>query len=180
MLDLGWTELMLIAGVAVLVISPKDLPKAMRSVGNYVGQLKRMARGFQNQVNDALRESELDDVKKSVESIGKIDPVGDVKKEIRKVDTDLRKSVESIGKIDPVGDIKKEIRKVDTDLRKELTFAPGGRHACDGRSQAVHLTGDGAQGDRTVGQGGAQGDHLSGQEEGAQGGSLDGNGFGRC
>ena len=122
MLDLGWTELMLIAGVAVLVISPKDLPKAMRSVGNYVGQLKRMARGFQNQVNDALRESELDDIKKSVESIGKIDPVGDVKKEIRKVDTDLRKSVESIGKIDPVGDIKKEIRKVDTDLRKELTL----------------------------------------------------------
>ncbi len=122
MLDLGWTELMLIAGVAVLVISPKDLPKAMRSVGNCVGQLKRMARGFQNQVNDALREAELDDVKKSVESIGKIDPVGDVKKEIRKVDTDLRKSVESIGKIDPVGDIKKEIRKVDTDLRKELTL----------------------------------------------------------
>ena len=93
MFDLGWTELMLIAGVAVLVISPKDLPRAMRTVGNYVGQLKRMARGFQSQVNEALREAELDDVKKTVESIGKIDPVGDIKKEIRKVDADLRKDL---------------------------------------------------------------------------------------
>ena len=93
MLDLGWTELLLIAGVAVLVIRPKDLPRAMRTVGNYVGQLKRMARGFQSQVNEALREAELDDVKKSVESIGKIDPVGDIKKEIRKVDAGLRKDL---------------------------------------------------------------------------------------
>ena len=93
MLDLGWTELLLIAGVAVLVIRPKDLPGAMRTVGKYVGQLKRMARGFQSQVNEALREAELDDVKKTVESIGKIDPVGDIKKEIRKVDADLRKDL---------------------------------------------------------------------------------------
>ena len=109
MLDLGWTELMLIAGVMVLVISPKDLPRAMRTVGNYVGQMKRMARGFQNQVNDALREAELDDVKKSVEAIGKIDPIGDIKKEVRKVDEDLKKEL-ALPK-DPLADGTKDSEK---------------------------------------------------------------------
>lgn len=90
MLDLGWTEIMLIAAVAVLVISPKDLPRTMRTVGKWVGDMKRMARGFQNQFNQAIREAELDDVKKSVEAVAKVNPVADIKKQLTKVDTDIR------------------------------------------------------------------------------------------
>ncbi len=70
MFDIGWNELLLIAVVAIVVIGPKDLPRAMRYVGQWSGRMKRMAREFQGQFNEALREAELDDVKKSAEDIG--------------------------------------------------------------------------------------------------------------
>ncbi len=98
MLDIGWTEIMLIAGVAVLVISPKDLPRAMRTVGNWVGQMRRMATGFRRQLDDAIRETELDEVRKGVEDIKSIDPLGSARKSLTDLDTDLRKEMDSTGK----------------------------------------------------------------------------------
>ena len=61
---------MLIGAVALVVIGPKDLPKALRSVGEAVGKIKRMAAEFQGQFNDAMREAELHDLKKQVEDVG--------------------------------------------------------------------------------------------------------------
>lgn len=90
MFDIGWVELMLIAVVAVVVVGPKDLPRAMRVVGQWTGKMKRMAREFQGQFNEALREAELDSVRKDVEAIGKIDPLAGVRKEMAKVDTAVR------------------------------------------------------------------------------------------
>jgi sec-independent protein translocase protein TatB len=90
MFDIGWTELMVIAVVAIVVIGPKDLPRAMRFVGQWTGKMKRMAREFQGQFNEALREAELDTVKKDVEAIGKIDPMAGVRKEMAKVDSAVR------------------------------------------------------------------------------------------
>jgi sec-independent protein translocase protein TatB len=86
MFDIGWTELVVIAVVAIVVIGPKDLPRAMRFVGQWTGKMKRMAREFQGQFNEALREAELDSVRKDVEAIGKIDPMAGVRKEMAKVD----------------------------------------------------------------------------------------------
>ena len=71
MFDIGWTELLVIAVVAIVVIGPKDLPRVMRMVGQWTGKMKRMGREFQSQFNEALREAELDDVRKDVEAIGK-------------------------------------------------------------------------------------------------------------
>jgi sec-independent protein translocase protein TatB len=71
MFEIGWTELLVIAVVAVVVIGPKDLPRALRAVGQWTSRMKRMARDFQNQFNEALREAELEDVRKDVEAIGR-------------------------------------------------------------------------------------------------------------
>jgi sec-independent protein translocase protein TatB len=71
MFDVGWSELMVIAVVAIVVIGPKDLPRVMRLVGRWSGKMKRMARDFQGQFNEALREAELDDVRKDIVEIGK-------------------------------------------------------------------------------------------------------------
>jgi sec-independent protein translocase protein TatB len=101
MLDLGWTEIFLIAGVAVLVIAPKDLPKAMRSVGKYLGQLKKMARGFQSQLNDAIKEADLEEIQEGVKSIAKVDPFANLKKEISKVGSDIKEDLKVLEK--PVG-----------------------------------------------------------------------------
>src|SRR6478735_8251199 len=70
MFDIAWSELMLIGAVALVVIGPKDLPKAMRTAGQAIGKIRRMAGEFQTQFNDAMREAELDDLKKQVEDVG--------------------------------------------------------------------------------------------------------------
>ena len=80
--DIGAPELVVIAVVAIVVIGPKDLPRVMRQVGQWTGKAKRMARDFQNQFNEALREAELDEVKKQVEAIGTIDPTAGLAKDI--------------------------------------------------------------------------------------------------
>ena len=80
MFDIGWSELLVIAVVAIVVIGPKDLPRAMRTVGHWTAKMKRMAREFQNQFNEAIREAELDGVKKDVEALAKINPSADVKR----------------------------------------------------------------------------------------------------
>jgi sec-independent protein translocase protein TatB len=90
MFDLSWTELLVIAAVAIIVVGPKDLPRALRGVGRWTGKARRMARDFRRQFDEALREAELDTIKKEVESVGRIDPVGDLRKETRKIEAALK------------------------------------------------------------------------------------------
>ena len=66
MFDMSWGEIMVIGGVALIVIGPKDLPKALRTVGQMTTKVRRLASEFQTQFNDAMREAELEDVKKEV------------------------------------------------------------------------------------------------------------------
>lgn len=69
MLDIGWSELLLIAIVAIVVVGPKDLPKLMRTVGVYAGKVRRAAADFQRQFEAAVAESEADEVRKNIEAI---------------------------------------------------------------------------------------------------------------
>jgi sec-independent protein translocase protein TatB len=91
MFDLSWGEVMVIGAVALIVIGPKDLPKALRTLGNMTAQLRRMAGEFQTQFNDAMREAEIDEIKKQVRSMGDeiaplnapFDPIGTARDEIK-------------------------------------------------------------------------------------------------
>lgn len=69
MLDIGWSEILLIAVVAIVVIGPKDLPGALRALGAGVARVRRMAGEFQGQFNEALREANLQDVKRDLDSL---------------------------------------------------------------------------------------------------------------
>ncbi|MXN64566.1 twin-arginine translocase subunit TatB [Stappia sp. GBMRC 2046] len=86
MFDIGWTELLVVAMVAVIVVGPKDLPRMLRTFGQTVGKLRRMAGEFQSTFNEALREAEqqadIADMKKQVEKAGNFDPLSDLKKSI--------------------------------------------------------------------------------------------------
>lgn len=62
---------MVIGAVALIVIGPKDLPKALRTVGQMTSKIRKLAGEFQNQFNEAMREAELDDVKREVEGINR-------------------------------------------------------------------------------------------------------------
>jgi sec-independent protein translocase protein TatB len=71
MLDMSWGELMLIGGVALVVIPPKDLPKALRTLGQMTTKVRRMAGEFQSQFSEAMRQADLDDVRKDLEALNR-------------------------------------------------------------------------------------------------------------
>jgi sec-independent protein translocase protein TatB len=66
MFDMGWSELLLVAVLAIVFVGPKDLPRLMRTLGRYVAKMRAMAREFQNSFEDLARESELEDLRKQV------------------------------------------------------------------------------------------------------------------
>ncbi len=62
--DIGWTEIALIGGVALIAIGPKELPGALRTAGQWVGKARRLAQEFQSQFQEALREADIAEMKK--------------------------------------------------------------------------------------------------------------------
>ena len=69
MFDFDIGKLLLVGIVALVVIGPKDLPRVMRTVGQAVGKMRRMANEFQNQFMDAMKEADLEDVKKELNAL---------------------------------------------------------------------------------------------------------------
>ena len=91
MFDIGWSELLLIGIVALIAIGPKELPGALRTLGQWMAKVRRMASEFQNQFHEAMREAELADLKKEVDematkaqSYAHFDPIDDIRKDIEK------------------------------------------------------------------------------------------------
>ena len=79
MFDIGWTELLVIGIVALIVIGPRELPKTLRTIGQMMTKVRRMASEFQGQFNDAIREAELDELRKEAEKLTDIkNPLGDL------------------------------------------------------------------------------------------------------
>jgi sec-independent protein translocase protein TatB len=69
MFDIGWSELVVIAVVALIAIGPKELPGVLRSVGQWMTKIRRMASEFQGQFQEAMREAEMADLKKQAEEL---------------------------------------------------------------------------------------------------------------
>ena len=67
MFDLGWGELVVIGIVALIAIGPKELPTVLRTLGQYMAKVKRMASEFQGQFQEAMREAEFADLKKEAD-----------------------------------------------------------------------------------------------------------------
>ena len=85
MLDIGWSELLVVAIVAIVVVGPKELPKLMRTVGFYVGKARRASADFQRQFNEAVAESEDEEVRKNLEAIkSNLGPAPDLNQPIGK------------------------------------------------------------------------------------------------
>jgi sec-independent protein translocase protein TatB len=69
MFDIGWSELLVIAVVALIAIGPKELPGVLRNVGHWMGKVRRMAAEFQSQFQEAMREAEMEDLKKHADDL---------------------------------------------------------------------------------------------------------------
>lgn len=92
MFDIGWQEFILIALVAVVVVGPKDLPRVIRTVGQWIRKARSLASEFQGSLEEMAREAELDDVRKQLQQVSKeglgasiekhVDPTGEIRQSI--------------------------------------------------------------------------------------------------
>jgi len=96
MFDIGWSEMAVVALVALLVIGPKELPNTLRMVGRWTRKARALTREFRSGFDEMIREAELEDVRKSVESAKS----GTISKQIK--DT-----------IDPTGWVDKSLKDVE-------------------------------------------------------------------
>jgi sec-independent protein translocase protein TatB len=87
-LDFGWSELMLIGIVALVVIGPKDLPKALRVAGFWVRKARTLSREFQSSVEQMVREAELDEVRDQLKKASEIN-----------IDQEFRQTVDPTGSL---------------------------------------------------------------------------------
>ena len=88
LLDMGWSELMLIGMVALVVIGPKDLPKALRVAGFWVRKARTLSREFQSSVEQMVREAELDEVRDQLKKASEIN-----------IDQEFRQAVDPTGSL---------------------------------------------------------------------------------
>jgi sec-independent protein translocase protein TatB len=96
MFDIGWSEMAVVALIALLVIGPKELPNTMRMVGRWTRKARALTREFRSGFDEMVREAELEDVRKSVESAKS----GNISKQVK--DT-----------IDPTGWVDKSLKDVE-------------------------------------------------------------------
>lgn len=107
MFDIGWSEMAVIAVVALVVIGPKELPGALKTFAYWMKQARKMAREFQTGVDEIVREAELDDARKAISSVSgrsvnqmlekSIDPTGDMKKVLN--ESELKQSLSATSQV---------------------------------------------------------------------------------
>ncbi len=106
MFGMGWWELSIVGLILVLVLGPKELPYAMRTIARFMRKARRLAGEFQGHMDEIVREADLDEVRKTVTSIQNkdvgsiiekaVDPTGDLTRDIDSTLADARKEVQDI------------------------------------------------------------------------------------
>src|SRR4029077_8331060 len=108
MFEIGWSELLLIGIVALIAIGPKELPTVLRTLGQWMSKLRRMASEFQSQFQEAMREAEMADLKKQVDemtsqaqSYANFDAVTEVRRELESTQQQIESAMVDKGGGDP-------------------------------------------------------------------------------
>lgn len=99
MLDLGWPELAVVAVLAVLILGPKELPTAMRTIARWVKRIRGLAREFQGHLDDVVREAELQEVRDGINKARRMDIGGEIEKHV-----------------DPTGEFSKDLNEARKDM----------------------------------------------------------------
>lgn len=99
MFDIGWQEIFVIAVLALIVVGPKDLPQAIRTITTWIRKARMLARDFQSGVNEMVREAELDGIKDQLTK-----------------PNDLKKTITDA--IDPGGELSKGLMLDEEDAKK--------------------------------------------------------------
>lgn len=104
MLDIGWTELVVIAVVLIVVVGPKDLPPMLRAFGKMTTRLRKTAGEFRAQFDEALREAEMDDVRKTISDVRNMNPANSLRDAInplRQMGQEIKADLQKATAIEP-------------------------------------------------------------------------------
>jgi sec-independent protein translocase protein TatB len=144
MLDIGWSEFLIIGVIALIVIGPKDLPRTARTLAQWVRKARSLAREFQSGLDEMMRESELDSVKKDIEeSLDPKDIGGSIKK-------DIEDSLDPDGTVADAMKLEGDIASPDFEMDDN---APDSRdYESASESREPEAAADEAEHDRTVAQ----------------------------
>lgn len=105
--DIGWQELFLIALVTILVVGPKEIPRVLRTVTQWIQKVRSMARDFQRGIDDLVVEADLDDFRKDMEAAKGFD---------------VKRNIEEM--IDPTGEYAKSIQDIEDTVESSLQKEP--------------------------------------------------------
>ena len=105
MFDIGWSEMAVIALIALVVIGPKDLPNTMKTIAHWMRKARSLTREFQSGIDDMVREAELEDAKKALDATRRgnlestisnaLDPDDEVGSEVRAVEREARRETDA-------------------------------------------------------------------------------------
>lgn len=93
MFEISWSELLIFAVVTLIFVGPKELPAFLNTLGRYAGMVRRQAAEFRSHFEEAMREAEIDQMRKQVEGVR-----DDLVREVREADTAVRVEVEMASK----------------------------------------------------------------------------------
>lgn len=82
MFDIGWSELLIIAVVALLIIGPKELPEVMRSAGRALNKMRRSADDFRRHFEESVKDAGYDDLQQNLREFRQLNPAGQLREEI--------------------------------------------------------------------------------------------------
>lgn len=131
MFDLGWTEMAVIALLALIVIGPKDLPKVLRTMGQWVRKARSLTREFQSGLDDMIRDAELDEAKKAVEG-GK--------------NFNVKKAVQD--SIDPTGELDSEGKQIEENAKSGLSEREWAGQSASAETASAETAGESEKADR--------------------------------
>lgn len=118
MLDVGWTELLVIAIVLIIVVGPRDLPQMLRTFGRMMTKMRGMASDFRQQFDEALREADLDDVKKTIGDAQKLNPLNSIREAVnplRQMGNDIKADLQkATGSVSPSSSATNPVESVSS------------------------------------------------------------------
>jgi sec-independent protein translocase protein TatB len=121
MFDITSWKLILLAVIALLVVGPKDLPVLLRTLGKYVGYIKRQAADFRAQFDEAVRDTEIEQIKKEMETLGR-DLETQVRDASQAVETEVGAMTSAVEA--QVGEIKSDVERTVAEIEKPAEPAP--------------------------------------------------------
>lgn len=126
MLDIGWTELLVIAVVLIVVVGPKDLPPMLRAFGKMTSNLRKMAGDFRTQFDEALKEADMDGVRQTIGDAQRFHPANAIREAInplREMGNEIRNDLQKVTESPNASAVEPEQAGVATSI-EDLIPAP--------------------------------------------------------